>query len=245
MKSIYTGETETLKQYGVVMTEVNLKQFALEQGITKSYSAMSQSEKVMLRYQYVMSQLSYIGDDFIDTQDSWANQTRILSEQWKEFMGIIGNGLITVLTPVVQFLNKIVAALINVANTISAIMSKIFGIQMQQMSTTASAAEDVADGYSDAADSMDDYANSVSNAAKKAKGALASFDELNVISKNQTSGSGSGGSGGTGGTEIKPFDTSTQESVIDQLEGKYKKFFDYLKKLKMILLMGFKLLGII
>ena len=226
LKSIYTGETETLKQYGVVMTEVNLKQFALEQGITKSYSAMSQSEKVMLRYQYVMSQLSYIGDDFIDTQDSWANQTRILSEQWKEFMGIIGNGLITVLTPVVQFLNKIVAALINVANTISAIMSKIFGIQMQQMSTTASAAEDVADGYSDAADSMDDYANSVSNAAKKAKGALASFDELNVISKNQTSGSGSGGSGGTGGTEIKPFDTSTQESVIDQLEGKYKKFFD-------------------
>ena len=73
---------------------------------------MSQSEKVMLRYQYVMSQLSYIGDDFIDTQDSWANQTRILSEQWKEFMGIIGNGLITVLTPVVQFLNKIVAALL-------------------------------------------------------------------------------------------------------------------------------------
>lgn len=240
LKSIYTGETETLKQYGVVMTEVNLKQFALEQGITKSYSAMSQSEKVMLRYQYVMSQLSYIGDDFIDTQDSWANQTRILSEQWKEFMGIIGNGLITVLTPVVQFLNKIVAALINVANTISAIMSKIFGIQMQQMSTTASAAEDVADGYSDAADSMDDYANSVSNAAKKAKGALASFDELNVISKNQTSGSGSGGSGGTGGTEIKPFDTSTQESVIDQLEGKYKKFFDYLKKLKDDFINGFQ-----
>lgn len=240
LKSIYTGETETLKQYGVVMTEVNLKQFALEQGITKSYSAMSQSEKVMLRYQYVMSQLSYIGDDFIDTQDSWANQTRILSEQWKEFMGIIGNGLITVLTPVVQFLNKIVATLINVANTISAIMSKIFGIQMQQMSTTASAAEDVADGYSDAADSMDDYANSVSNAAKKAKGALASFDELNVISKNQTSGSGSGGSGGTGGTEIKPFDTSTQESVIDQLEGKYKKFFDYLKKLKDDFINGFQ-----
>lgn len=102
LKSIYTGETETLKQYGVVMTEVNLKQFAQEQGIKKAYAAMTQSEKVMLRYQYVMSQLSYIGDDFIDTQDSWANQTRILSEQWKEFLGIVGNGLIAVLTPVVK-----------------------------------------------------------------------------------------------------------------------------------------------
>ncbi len=55
LKSIYTGETETLKQYGVVMTEVNLKQFAQEQGIRKSYAAMTQSEKVMLRYQYVMN----------------------------------------------------------------------------------------------------------------------------------------------------------------------------------------------
>ena len=154
LKSIYTGETETLKQYGVVMTEVNLKQFAQEQGIRKSYAAMTQSEKVMLRYQYVMNQLSYIGDDFIDTQDSWANQTRILSEQWKELLTILGSGLITVLTPFNTGLNMIVSALINVGNTISNILSSVFGIQMQQMSATTAAAEDVAGGYADAADSI-------------------------------------------------------------------------------------------
>lgn len=243
LKSIYTGETETLKQYGVVMTEVNLKQFAMEQGITKAYSAMSQSEKVMLRYQYVMNQLSYIGDDFIDTQDSWANQTRILSEQWKEFLTIIGNGLITVLTPVVKGLNMIVSALISVANTISSILSNIFGIQMQQMSATAAAAEDVAGGYADAADSMRDYTDATKKAAKAAKGALAPFDDLNVLQKDTSSGSssGSGGSSGGGsGMQIQPVDPSAQTSAIDQIQNKYKKFFDYINKLKDNFVKGFQ-----
>jgi hypothetical protein len=243
LKSIYTGETETLKQYGVVMTEVNLKQFAMEQGITKAYSAMSQSEKVMLRYQYVMNQLSYIGDDFIDTQDSWANQTRILSEQWKEFLTIIGNGLITVLTPVVKGLNMIVSALISVANTISSILSNIFGIQMQQMSATAAAAEDVAGGYADAADSMGDYTDATKKAEKAAKGALAPFDDLNVLQKDTSSGSssGSGGSSGGGsGMQIQPVDPSAQTSAIDQIQNKYQKFFDYINKLKDNFLKGFQ-----
>lgn len=243
LKSIYTGETETLKQYGVVMTEVNLKQFAMEQGITKAYSAMSQSEKVMLRYQYVMNQLSYIGDDFIDTQDLWANQTRILSEQWKEFLTIIGNGLITVLTPVVKGLNMIVSALISVANTISSILSNIFGIQMQQMSATTAAAEDVAGGYADAADSMGDYTDATKKAAKAAKGALAPFDDLNVLQKDTSSGSssGSGGSSGGGsGMQIQPVDPSAQTSAIDQIQNKYQKFFDYINKLKDNFLKGFQ-----
>lgn len=238
LKSIYTGETETLKQYGVVMTEVNLKQFAQAQGIKKAYAAMTQSEKVMLRYQYVMSQLSYIGDDFIDTQDSWANQTRILSEQWKEFLGIVGNGLIAVLTPVVKGLNTIVAALIDVGNTISSILSSVFGIQMQQMSTTASAAESVAGGYSDAADSMDDYADATTKAGKAAKGALASFDDLNVLQQDN---SGSGGSSGGGAAvTMEPIETGEQESALDQVQSKYEEFFDYLTKLKDDFLNGFQ-----
>lgn len=239
LKSIYTGETETLKQYGVVMTEVNLKQFAQEQGIRKSYAAMTQSEKVMLRYQYVMNQLSYIGDDFIDTQDSWANQTRILSEQWKELLTILGSGLITVLTPIVKGLNMIVSALINVGNTISNILSSVFGIQMQQMSATAAAAEDVAGGYADAADSMGDYADATKKAAKAAKGALAPFDDLNVLQKDTSSGSGSG-SGGSSGMQIQPVDPSAQTSAIDQIQNKYKNFFDYINKLKDNFVKGFQ-----
>ena len=58
LKSIWTGETETLKQFGVVMTQANLQQFAYQQGIKKKIAAMSQAEQVQLRYMYVMQQLS-------------------------------------------------------------------------------------------------------------------------------------------------------------------------------------------
>jgi hypothetical protein len=41
LHSVFTGETETLKRFGIVMTEANLKAFALSQGITTLYNDMS------------------------------------------------------------------------------------------------------------------------------------------------------------------------------------------------------------
>lgn len=99
LKSIWTGETESLKQIGVVMTQTNLDAYALANGFGKTTQQMTQSEQVMLRYQYVMNQTRLAAGDFVKTQDSWANQTRILSEQWKQFLGIIGQGLIQVRSP--------------------------------------------------------------------------------------------------------------------------------------------------
>ena len=217
LKSVYTGETETLKQYGIVMTEVNLKEFALSQGITKAYSAMTQAEKVQLRYNYVMSQTAFIGNDFIDTQDSWANQTRILSEQWKEFMMILGNGLVTVLTPVIKMLNTVVSALITFGNAVGKVMSTVFGIKGQQMSV-ADSAENIAGGYEDASEAVDGYTDSTKKAGKASKGALASFDDLNVLQTNSGSGSG-GSSGGAGGSEIETEDIEASEVATEELTG--------------------------
>lgn len=99
LRGIWTGETEALKELGVVMTETNLKEYALANGIEKSYDAMNQAERVTLRYRYVTDALSLASGDFIRTQDNWANQTRILSMQWEEFMSVVGQTLITVLRP--------------------------------------------------------------------------------------------------------------------------------------------------
>ena len=225
LKSVYTGETETLKQYGIVMTEVNLKQFAMEQGITKAYSAMSQAEKVQLRYNYVMAQTAFIGDDFIDTQNSWANQTRILSEQWKEFMTVIGNGLVTVLTPVIRVLNSIVSALITFANAVGSVMSKLFGIKGQTFGV-AESAENAAGGYEDMADNASDAGNAATKAGKAAKGALAGFDDLNVLQQKSGSGSDSGSGGGGGAaSEIVAEDLESTEPIIDMASGWLADFF--------------------
>ncbi len=237
LKSVYTGETETLKQYGIVMTEVNLKQFALEQGITKSYSAMTQAEKVMLRYQYVMKQTAFIGEDFVDTQNSWANQTRILQEQWKEFMTILGNGLITVLTPVVQVLNKIVASLITLGNTISKVMSSIFGIKMQTLSAGADSA---ADSYEDAADAATDLADATTEAGEAAEGATASFDDLNVLQMDSGSGTGTGAGGS--GLDIDTDITTLEEDVSEEPNFTWiDRLMEKLNELKALFKGGFDL----
>lgn len=230
LKSIYTGETETLKQYGVVMTEVNLKQFALAQGITKSYNEMSQSERVMLRYQYVMQQLGYIGDDFIDTQDSWANQTRVLSEQWKEFLGVLGTGIITVLTPLVKALNMIMGRMIAIAKSIGSVLSSIFGIQVQSANQVSGAISDTADAFDDATTAVGDYDTATKKASKTASKSLASFDKLNNTMTSQSdSGAGAGGAGGGGGLAT-PDISSGADSALTQANSKINTVLDSMKK---------------
>ena len=230
LKSIYTGETETLKQYGVVMTEVNLKQFALAQGISKSYDEMSQSERVMLRYQYVMQQLGYIGDDFIDTQDSWANQTRVLKEQWKEFLGVLGTGIITVLTPLVKALNMIMGRMIAIAKSIGSVLSNVFGIQVQSANQVSGAITDTADAFDDATTAVGDYDKATKKASKTASKSLASFDKLNNTMTSQSdSDAGAGGAGGGGGITT-PDINSGADSAITQANSKINTVLDNVKK---------------
>ena len=88
LKAIFTGNAIALSKYGIVMTATNLEQFRMEQGITKSYQAMTQAEKVQLRYNYVMNQTALAQGDFARTSGSWANQTKLLSENFKELLSI-------------------------------------------------------------------------------------------------------------------------------------------------------------
>lgn len=224
LKSIYTGETESLKEYGVVMTQVNLQEFARQQGINKSIQAMTQSEKVMLNYQYVMQQTSLAAGDFAKTSGSWANQTRILAEQFKELLSVLGSGLITVLTPVVKFLNTILGQLIAMAKQIGAVLLKLFGISVpvadasKSMGGMAGSAGDLSDDMDSASDSAGKLADGVEKAKKAAKKALAPFDKLNVLTKETASNSNSGSSGGGGSINIPTVDMSEAEATEGAIE---------------------------
>lgn len=230
LKSIYTGETESLKEYGVVMTQVNLQEFAYRQGINKKISAMNQAEKVQLQYAYVMEQTSLAAGDFARTSDSWANQTRILSEQFKELLSILGGGLIAALTPVVKFLNTILTQLIVIAKQISAILSRLVGVSIptansDKLAENLSAA---AGGANDLAEGMDAAGKSAEKAGKAAKGALAPFDDLNVLAKETASSGGAGISGGGGGAGVNfedMFEESQVESGFEEMADKAKEIF--------------------
>lgn len=217
LNSVFTGETESLKKFGIVMTEANLSAFALSRGITKSYSAMSQAEKVALRYHYVLKATANAQGDFVRTSGSWANQVRVLKEQFNQLLGILGKGLIQVLTPIVQVLNKLLSYLIAIGNAIAKLFGggKITSIS-NTLGNASGSAGDLNDNIGDASGSLED----ANNNAKKLQKTIASFDELNVLnSKDTSSSSGSGGTGGTGGgisggLEIPDYTTQVEEGSI-------------------------------
>ncbi|MBR6793337.1 MAG: hypothetical protein IKM48_03130 [Clostridia bacterium] len=213
LKSVFTGETETLKDLGVVMTQTNLNAYAMANGFGKTVDKMTQAEAVQLRYAFVTEQLRLASGDFIRTQDSWANQTRILSEQWKELMSIIGQGLITVLAPLVKILNTIVSYLIKVATTATAAMEALFGKQPKNSGAGKVAADTAA-----AVESQEALTNATNETAKAAKNAALGMDELNVISQEESGSTSSGSAGGVSGstpdTDIISDETASKAEVV-------------------------------
>lgn len=105
LRSGISGETEPLKQLGINLSVANLEAFALANGIKKSYDKMTEQEKTLLRYNYLLKATADAQNDFARTQDSWANQTRILSEEFNSLKGTLGQGLINVLNPLVTSMN--------------------------------------------------------------------------------------------------------------------------------------------
>ena len=229
LRSVFTGETETLKDLGIVMTQANLEAYALANGINRSFQSMSQSEQLILRYNYVLDQLSLASGDFVRTQDSWANQTRILSMQWQEFMSIIGQALIQVLLPVIRVLNQIVSSLIDIANAFNVAISALFGGATTQIQQTQSAVGDVSSGIDEAVDNQNALTDATKETNKEQQKSLATFDEINTLSSG-TGGAGSSGSAGAGGVGLSQFTPITSENIVES--GAENKILDLIERLK-------------
>ena len=231
LKSVFSGETETLKDLGIVMTQTALDQYALANGYGKTTSAMTEQEKVALRYAFVQQQLALAQGDFARTSDSWANQVRILKLQFDSLRASLGQGFIAALTPVIKVINTVMGKLVQLANVFSAFMKRLFGVKSDSTSGIGSVTSDV----SSATTAMDNLSNSTSGvggaakkAAKEIKG-LMGIDEINTISSTGSdgdSGSGSGGVSGVGDIGMDNWDFSQQESSLDSLTGKVEAFAD-------------------
>lgn len=196
LQAVFTGETEPLRKYGLDLTQATLKEWAMKQGIDADISSMTQAEKTMLRYQYVMANTAAAQGDFARTSDTWANQVRILKQSFEQLAAIIGGALINAFKPFVRTLNAVMQKVIAFATTVTNALGSIFGWKFEI------SAGGLADDWSDAAGSAADIADSTGQAAKnveKMNKGLRAFDELNLITTpDNSSGSGSGGSGGGG-----------------------------------------------
>ena len=122
LEGIFTGESEALKKFGVVMTDVNLKQFAEDQGLV--YNELTQTEKTMLRYNYVLEKTKDAQGDFARTSDGTANSTKIFQASLQDLGTAIGTNLLPIITPVIQKVTE----LINKFNELSPRTQKIITI---------------------------------------------------------------------------------------------------------------------
>lgn len=107
LTGIFTGETESLKSLGIVMTETNLQQFALSQGIKVQIKDMDQASKVNLRYAYIMSVTKNAQGDFANTQGGAANQSRIFTESLKQLGQQFGQVILPYFTKMITAVNGV------------------------------------------------------------------------------------------------------------------------------------------
>lgn len=214
LQSVFSGTTAPMRRYGIDLTQATLKEWALKQGLDANVSSMTQAEKAMLRYQYVLAHTTNITGDFARTADTWHNQITMLKENFKALGAVVGGGLINAFKPFIKVLNAVLQKVISFAEMVTNALGSIFGWRYE--ASKGAGISGLADDIGSASDGMDDLSNAAGNAgkntggiaknAKKAKKeiqqATRAFDELKVISKqskDNTSGSGSGGSGGGSG----------------------------------------------
>lgn len=245
LQSVFSGTTAPMRRYGIDLTQATLKEWALKQGLDADISSMSQAEKAMLRYQYVLAHTANITGDFARTADTWHNQVTLLRENFKALGAVVGSGLINAFKPFLRALNKVLKKVISFAEMVTNALGSIFGWKYE--ASKGAGISGLADDIGSASDGMDDLSDAAGSAskntgdtaknAKKTKKeiqqATRAFDELKVISKqskDKSSGSGKKGSGsgsGAGGG-------AGADGGLVETDTIFKKFKSNIKNLEQL-----------
>ncbi len=244
MQSVFTGTTQPLRKYGIDLTQATLEEWAHKQGVDANMKSMSQAEKTMLRYQYVISQTGAAQGDFARTSNTWANQTRMLQQNFQQLGSTIGQIAINAFKPFVKAMNSTLIQLDKFAKSARDALGKIFGWEYEEgggvTQNYKNDMEDAADGANDTADAT----KKATKAQKEFNKQLQGFDRLNNLTSsknkdNDGTGKGSGtsvgelsniGSGSGGKWKKKDSVFKKFESDIDTLEKLGKKISTTLSK---------------
>ena len=241
------------------MTQTALDSYAMANGFGKTTSAMSEAEKVALRYQFVQDKLSAAQGDFARTSGSWANQCRVLSLQIQSLMATIGQGLINLFTPIIRVINMVIGKLVTLANAFKSFTelitgNKSSGSDSSGVAAVAGVADDAGTGLENASDSASNLASNTDkvgqaaqNAAKKMK-ALMGFDKINKLDAQSDSSSGSSsspstGTGGTGalGSAVDFGNLAEGDTVLDKTDKKMSALIKRCQELAKLFKKGFEI----
>lgn len=108
LRSGILGESEPLKQLGIVLSETAVQAYAFQNGIASIGEELTNSQKVVARYGLIMEQTRTAQGDLARTVDSLTNQSRRLTDQLSELSTVTGDQLKPALTEVVTRVNNAV-----------------------------------------------------------------------------------------------------------------------------------------
>lgn len=217
-----TGETEPLKALGILVDENTIKQVAYSEGIANTGSELTQQQKVLARYVAILKQTGNAQGDLARTIDSPANQLRILKNQ----VGQLGLAFSNFLLPVVSAVLPYITAFTKVITTAINTLAKFLGLTGKGgTSGTAKEVKNISSGIGDVGSGLE----SANKSAKKLKGTLAGFDEMNVLQDNSAdSGAGGGAGGGATGTDLD-FNLGEYDAHLDGLSSKTDEIAEKMK----------------
>lgn len=219
IRSGISGEIEPLRQLGINLSVANMESYALSRGITTSYNAMSQAEKVALRYNYLMSVTGDVQGDFARTSGTWANQVRLLTLNFQSLSAVIGQGLIAGILPAIQALNALMSKLMQAANAFRNFMYVLMGKKLKGSQSGVSDIVSNLGGIETAGDNASSGLDDATSSAKKLKKALSvlPFDQLNQLTDNSDNSGTASKSLGSGLGDLADSFAGIQDSLDEVL----------------------------
>ena len=217
LSSAMSGQVKGLREFGIDTSVATLQEYALSKGIDTSVRSMTQAQKSMLRYNYIMEQSRDLGywNDMAKTIATPANALRILTAQITQMKRAFGNVISVLATQIIPYVQAFVELVTEGANKLAA----LFGFKLPDLN-----GDKFASGFADA----EEGAEGVEGSLKKIKKQMMGFDELNIISNPDSDSSGSGGGGNLKGMEpleydfLKGLDTSKLDEVIKKIKDIWK-----------------------
>lgn len=242
LESGLQGMTRAVRKYGIDLTEAGIAETAAQLGIQKKTAAMSQAEKMQIRYIRILQQTNLAQTDFARTIQTPANMLKILKDQIKETAVALGNLFYPILNVVLPALIKFTLVIQNIAKY----LANLFGIDTTKKLIDPSESKNLEKSTAAAASNMDDAASS----SKKMKQQLQGFDELNNLSTSTSSGAGAGdaGTGGAISIDIPSYDNLLSLSTFlpnlrkqaEDITNKFKAWLAPIQKATSVLAGPFK-----
>lgn len=227
LSSAMAGQVKGLREFGIDTTVASLQEYALAKGIDKSVRSMTQAEKSLLRYNYIMEKSVIMQGDMARTIVTPANALRILNAQLTQMKRALGNIISVLVAEFIPYVQATVRVITDAANAIAT----FFGFELPTIDYSGLDTGGFADDLEDAEDATSGTADTL----KKIKKQLMGFDELNIINNPDTdSGSTSGSGTDNSVLNMEPLEydflAGLDTSKADEIYDKVKKFLSPLKK---------------